>query len=191
MEWPYPFRRQDVCDKGWKVAPVHWGSFPVKCMVLPVLHIVTFDSRVKSLEDAPVCLDSWRWGSGSGMLLVQLTHIAISHPFLDFPPFNNQTLWVCIAMWDRAFQFTKQPCNLWWIFPLAFAVESQSIVFPNQCNSQRLDALPYSKTQNISGIFFPARICLLSSPPQIVCERGRIHRHLKSYLSFWLIRHQG
>jgi len=36
-----PFRRQDVCDKGWKVVPVHWGSFPVEWVVLLVLHVIT------------------------------------------------------------------------------------------------------------------------------------------------------
>ena len=41
VQWPYPFRRQDVCDKGWKVVPVHWGSFPVEWVVLLGLHVIT------------------------------------------------------------------------------------------------------------------------------------------------------
>ena len=41
VQWPYPFRRQDVCDKGWKVVPVHWGSFPVEWVVLLMLHVIT------------------------------------------------------------------------------------------------------------------------------------------------------
>lgn len=37
VEWPY-FCRQDVYDKGWKVVPVHWGSFPVKRWFCCAIH---------------------------------------------------------------------------------------------------------------------------------------------------------
>lgn len=55
VEWPYPFRRQDVYDKEWKVVPVHWGLFPVKRWFCSAAHCY-FWFKVKSLEDAPVCL---------------------------------------------------------------------------------------------------------------------------------------